>query len=496
MTPSPFPEPVATAVLVFTLGALLLASALFSRASDRLAVPVMLVFLAIGMLAGAEGIGQIAFDDYGFAFRVGSVALALILFDGGLNTPAAVLRAAARPAGVLATAGIAGTAVLMAAAAYLLGFEWKHALLLGTIVSSTDAAAVFSVLRGSGIQLRRRVGATLEVESGINDPAAVILTVALTQMLVHPGRTSWWQLVLDVLLQVAVGTAAGLAIGATARVALAHVRLPAGGLYPVLTLAVALLAFSTPILVGGSGFLAVYLAGVVLGNGALPYRSGLLRVHDALAWLSQVAMFLVLGLLAYPSRLARVTGTGLLLAVFLAVIARPLVVALCLAPFRYAPREVAYIGWVGLRGAVPIVLATYPVLSGAPGALRVFDVVFFVAVVSTLLPGATVPWVTRRLGLESGEPPAPQAVLEIASLQPLTGELMSFYVDEALAVAGVPLSDLPFPPGAAAALIIRGQELLAPRGHTVLQAGDHVYVFARPEDRPFMQLMFGQPEGD
>jgi len=251
-----------------------------------------------------------------------------------------------------------------------------------------------------------------------------------------------------------------------------------------------------PALIHGSGFLAVYVAALVLGNGVLPYRAGLLRVHDALAWLSQIAMFLMLGLLVFPSRLVDVGWAGLALALFLAVVARPLVVALCVTPFGFTARDTAYVGWVGLRGAVPIILATFPVLAGAPGAQRIFDVVFFIVVVNALVPGATVPWVTRRLGLEPREPPRPPAVIEIESRLPLTGELLSFYVDAALAVTGVPLAELPFPEGSAATLIVRGRELIAPKGQTALQAGDHVYVFARPEDLPFIQLMFGRPEGE
>jgi cell volume regulation protein A len=491
----PTPEPLATALLLATFGALLALSAVFSRASQRLAVPVALVFLALGMLAGSEGVGGIAFDDYGAAFRLGVIALVLILFDGGLNTPLSAVREAARPAAVLATAGVGGTAALVAGAAHALGFGWPLAFLLGAVVSSTDAAAVFSVLRGSGISLRRRVGATLELESGLNDPVAVILTVATTEHLLRPDAPIGWGLAVDVVREVAVGAAVGAALGWTGARLLARVRLPAGGLYPAVTLALACLAFGLATVLHGSGFLAVYVAAVWLGNGPLPYRPGLLRVHDALAWLSQIAMFLVLGLLAFPSRVLGVAGVGLALALFLAVVARPAVAAVCLAPFRaYRPREVGYVGWVGLRGAVPIILATYPVLAGAPGARRVFDVVFIVVVANALLPGATVPWLTRRLGLESAEPPAPQAVLEIESRQPLDGALLSFHVDEALAVAGAALRDLPFPEGAAATLVVRGRQLVAPRGHTRLEPGDHVYVIVRPEDRAFVELMFGRPE--
>jgi len=490
------PEPLATAFLLAVFGTLLGVSIISSRASERFGVPVALIFLVIGVLTGSEGIGGIAFEDYRLAFRLGTIALVLILFDGGLNTSLAAVRQAVQPAGLLATVGVVGTAALMGAAAHFLGFPWPAALLLGAIVSSTDAAAVFSVLRGSGISLQRRVGTTLEVESGINDPMAVILTMALTQNLLSPGVALGWGLLFGTIVQIVVGALLGVAMGYGGRLLLARIRLPSGGLYPVLTLALACVAFGAATLLNGSGFLAVYVAALILGSGELPYRAGLVRVHDALAWLSQIAMFLVLGLLVFPSRLVEVGWIGLALALFLAIVARPVVVALCLAPFRYTRRDVAYIGWVGLRGAVPIILATFPVLAGAPGAERIFDVVFFIVVVNAFVPGGTVPWVTRRLGLESREPPAPKAVLEIESMQPLAGRLMSFYVDAALAVAGVPIAELPFPEGAAATLIVRGQELVAPKGNTVLMPGDHVYVFARPEDVPFIQLMFGRPEGD
>jgi len=249
-------------------------------------------------------------------------------------------------------------------------------------------------------------------------------------------------------------------------------------------------------LVEGSGFLAVYATGIVLGNGPLPYRAGLLRIFDALAWLAQIGMFLLLGLLVFPSRLGEMAGLGLGIALLLAILIRPLVVALCLAPFRYSAREIAFIGWVGLRGAVPIVLATYPVLVGAPGADRIFHLVFFIVVVGAIIPGGTVAWATRRLALESPQPPAPHALLAIESRVPLEGDLMSFYIDDALVVCGLRLDELDFPEGAAVALVVRGDRLVAPRGSTRLEPGDHAYVVAQEEDRPFIQLMFGRPEED
>ncbi len=491
------PELASTALLLTTLGVLLATSVIFGRFSERLGVPVALIFLVIGVVAGSAGIGGIAFEDYEFTFRVGTTALVLILFDGGLNTPVPAVRAVAWPAGVLATVGVVGTAAAVAGIAWALGLDPQLALLVGAVVSSTDAAAVFAMLRGSGISLKRRVGTTLEAESGLNDPMAVILTTLVTAyVLSGAALPSWSRVAGEMVAQLGIGVAAGILVGRLARMLVNRIRLPAGGLYPVLTLSFALFAYGVATLSFGSGFLAVYVAGMVLGDGQLPYRRSLLRVHDALAWLSQIVMFLLLGLLVFPSRLVEVAGTGLLLALAIAVLARPVVVVLCLLPFRFKPREVGYISWVGLRGAVPIILATYPILAGVPEGGRLFDLVFFIVVVNAFIPGATVAAVTRWLRLESADPPMPPAVLEIESMQPLEGELMSFYVDDALAVVGVPMSELPFPEGAAATLIVRGQQLVAPKGGTQLEPGDHVYVFARPVDRPFIQLMFGRPEGE
>jgi potassium/hydrogen antiporter len=415
-------EPLTTATLLLTIGLLLGLSALFSRASARAGLPVFLLFLAMGMLAGSEGLGGIEFEGYSLSFRLGTLALVLILFDGGLNTSMVSLRQGIRPAAVLATAGVAVTAMLVALGARLLGFPWPAAFLVGAVVSSTDAAAVFSVLRGSGVQLRRRLATILELESGLNDPMAVVLTLVLTEALAQgqaPGL-SVTGLLLEIPIQLTVGAGVGIVAGLASRRLLRVSRLPAGGLYPVLTLGLSLLTFGAATVLHGSGFLAVYLAGMVLGNGDLPYRSALLSFHDAAAWCGQVTMFLVLGLLVFPSRLLQVSWTGLALALFLSLVARPLAVFLCLAPFRHPWRETAFIGWTGLRGAVPIILAIFPVLAGVDGAKPLFDIVFFVVVVSALVPGGTVGWAARRLGLTpsrgnspfpvSGTPPEPSGM--------------------------------------------------------------------------------------
>jgi len=490
----PTSEPAATALLLTICGVLLAVSVLSSRASQRIGVPIALFFLVVGILAGSEGIGGIPFSDYRLAFRMGSVALALILFDGGLNTPMEVIRRVWAPAGVLASVGVLLVAGLVAGFGHLGGLGWPEALVLGAIVSSTDAASTFAVLRASGLQLKRRVAATLEVESGVNDPTAVILTTTLTFNLLSPGELGLSAMLFRILAELLIGAVIGIGAGYAGRVLMGRLHLVTGGLYPALLLAFGLLSFGVATLAHGSGFLAVYLSGIVLGNGPLPYRASLLRIFDALAWLAQIGMFLMLGLLVFPSRLGETASFGLGVALVLAVLIRPLVVALCLAPFRYPRNETAFIGWVGLRGAVPIVLATFPVLVGAPGADQIFHLAFFIVVVGAIIPGGTVAWATRRLGLESREPPAPHAVLAIESRVPLQGELISFYIDEALVVSGVRLDELDFPEGASVALIVRGDQLIPPKGGTVLLPGDHVYLVVQPEDRPLIQLMFGRQE--
>lgn len=486
-------EPGATTLLLFACGVLLLVAVLSSRASRRTGLPVGLLFLAVGMAAGAPGLGGVVFHDYRVALRLGTLALTLILFDGGLNTSLSNMRRALWPASALATVGVVVTATLGALAARLLRFSWPEALLLGAVASSTDAAAVFSALRSSGLQLQKRVALTLEFEAGFNDPLAVLLTMAVIKMLSNGGHIGWSVLV-GVPLQLGIGVLGGVAVGGLGRWILARVSFNAAGLYPVLTTAIALLAYAVPSLLNGSGFLAVYLAGVIVGNGPLPYRVGLQHVHDAFAWFGQVVMFLLLGLLVTPSMLVSVASASLALGLLLAFVARPVAVTLCLLPFRFSAREIVYVAWVGLRGAVPIVLATIPVLAHTPGAQRLFHVVFFVVVLSTIVPGATVRWATRALALESKGPPPPPAMIQITSTTVLQGVVMSFFIDRASAVCDARISEIPFPEGTSALLVIRDRQLIAARGSTVLEVGDHVYVFCRPDDRPLIYLLFGAEE--
>ncbi|MEO5817609.1 MAG: potassium/proton antiporter [Gemmatimonadaceae bacterium] len=487
-------EPIATAVLLTAFGVLLAASVGLSRASAKLGLPVALLFLIVGVVAGRQGIGHIPFDDYHFAFRLGTTALALILFDGGLNTSVSHARTVLFPAAVLATLGVVATAGLVAVAAHYIGVAWPMALLLGAIVSSTDAAAVFSVLSATGTRLRQRVGLTLEVESGLNDPMAVILTTALTAGLVGGHALSPLGIAREVAIEMAVGAVMGVAVAYGGRWLILRIRLPAAGLYPAFTLAIACLSYGVTTLVHGSGFLAVYITGVILGSGALPHAVGIKRVHDALGWLSQVLMFLLLGLLVYPSRVWTVASVGFTLALFLTIVARPLVIMVLLSPFRYRWRESAYVGWVGLRGAVPIVLATIPVMANVPGAREIFDIVFFIVVVGALVPGSIVPWLTRLLKVESASPPPPKASIQVDARAPQGDELRAYFISPEVAVAGALLSEIPFPHGAAVSMLERAGSLIAPSGSTRIEPGDYVYVIAPPDNRGEVELLFGHAE--
>ena len=473
------------------LGAALLLAAIFSsKLSARVGIPTLVIFMGVGMLAGEDGPLGIAFDDFGLAHGAGTLALSFILFDGGLRTPLASVRLAWRPALALSTLGVVLTAGLTGAfASAFLGLSLPVGLLLGSIVGSTDAAAVFAVLRGQGLHLRDRIAATLEVESGSNDPMAVLLTVGLVSYLMgdlEPG----WPVVGFFLRQALVGVAGGLAVGWLGRALVNRVRLDAAGLYPALTLGVALLAYGLPAYLGGSGFLAVYLAGILMGNGHLVFKQGLMRAHDGVAWLAQIVMFVMLGLLATPSRIADLASTGALVAGTLIFAARPAAVFLTLAPFGFSARELLFLSWAGLKGAIPIVLATYPLLAGVPGALGVFDVVFFVVLLSALLQGWSLPWVATRLGVREARAAAPPISLEITSLRDVDGDIVDYLVQPTTFAAGRQVRDLALPDRAVIAMVVRDKEIIPPRGTTRIEAGDHVFVVLRASVRPLIDRMF------
>ncbi len=480
--------------LILLAAVLLLAGIVSSKFSARMGLPVLVLFLGIGMLAGEDGIGGIEFDSVGIAHAIGTLSLAVILFDGGLQTRAAAIRAVWKPSLLLATVGVTVTAVITGlAAAAILGVPPLVGLLLGSIVASTDAAAVFSILRSQGLHLRPRVAATLEVESGSNDPMAIFMTVGLLEVLT--GRLELGPGLLTLFVQqMGIGALVGLGAGALAVRMVNRIHLDAPGLYPVLAGACGLAAFGVAANAGGSGFLAIYLAGIVLGNSRTVFQRGTFLFMDGLAWISQITMFVVLGLLSTPTQVLPVAGPGVLVSAVLILVARPVAVVPLLAPFGFSLREHVLIAWVGLKGAVPIILATFPLMSGLPEGRLIFNVVFFVVLVSATLQGWTLPTFARRLGLQEGSAPAPPAVLELTALRDVNAEIIDYAVSAGSDVAGRTVEELRLPDGAIVALVSRNGSLIPPRGATRLQAGDHLFVIARTSDLAAVNRVMGHDE--
>ncbi len=463
---------------------LLIAGVLVSKLSSRFGIPALLLFIGIGMLAGSEGPGGIPYDDPRSAQFLGVVALAFILFAGGFGTDQRSLSRVFWQGFSLATVGVLITAVIAGlVAAAVLKLSWLEGLLLGSIVSSTDAAAVFSILRGQRIGLKGATTPLLELESGSNDPMAAFLTMAVILLIGEPHR-SWLSIPAMFVLQMAIGAVAGYAIGKGAVALLNRLKLESEGLYPVLTTGAVLLTYSVAALLKGSGFLAVYLAGIVIGNSEVIHKRSLMRFHDGVAWLMQIAMFLVLGLLVFPSRLLPVAGPGLLISLALILLARPVAVFAALALARLRLRQKFLISWVGLRGAVPIVLATFPYLAGIPKPDLYFNVVFFIVLTSVLLQGTTLRYAARWLRLERPLPPVRQYPLEFVSTGKTDSDLLHLAVAHGSRAAGRRIMDLHLPPSALVVLIARGDDYISPRGATLLQPGDTLLVLADNPDIP------------
>lgn len=478
--------------LILLAGILILIGIVSSKLSARMGLPVLVLFLAIGMLAGEDGPGGIEFDNFAAAHGIGTLALGIILFDGALQTRLPSLRAAWKPSALLATIGVLVTAVVTGLAAWqMLGVSPLVGMLLGSIVASTDAAAVFSVLRSQGLHLRPRVAATLEIESGSNDPMAIFLTVGLLQVLTAGVPLGIGMLQLFAL-QMGVGAVVGLVTGWLAVRLINRIQLAAPGLYPVLAGACGLLAFGIAAALQGSGFLAIYLAGIVLGNSRTVFQRGTFLFMDGLAWVGQITMFVVLGLLSTPSELIPVAGRALAIAAVLMLVARPLAVVPLLLPFRYSWQEHLLISWVGLKGSVPIILATFPLMFGLAEGRLLFDVVFFVVLLSATLQGWTLPTLATWLGLQERQPAQAQVSLELLSLHDVNAEIVDYAISEGSPLASSPIRDLGLPEGALVALISRGRQLVAPRGSTRLEAGDHLFVIAPAATRAEVDRAFSR----
>lgn len=474
---------------------LLVVSIVASTASDRLGVPALVFFLAIGMLAGSDGPGGIAFDDAELAQAVGVVALAYILFSGGLDTEWRLIRPVL-PAGLLlANLGVAVSAVLVAGfAVFALGFTPIAGLLLGAIVSSTDAAAVFAVMRGRGVHLRGQLEPLIELESGSNDPIAVFLTVGFTGLLTSQN-TSLLGLALEFVLEMALGALGGYLLGVAMTWLVNRLRLRHEGLYPVLTLALVMLTYSATHELGGNGFLAVYVAGIVMGNRDFVHKRSLMRFHDGIAWLMQIGMFLVLGLLVFPSRLLPVAGIGLLTSAFLILVARPLSVFAALALTRKRAADKLMIAWSGLRGAVPIVLATFPLLAGVPNADLIFHLVFFIVVTSVTIQGTTIGYVANLLGVQDARPTDHHYPLEYVPEVSERSQLAELPVARGSAVVGKSIMELGLPRGALVVLVRRGGESIVPNGATVLEDEDRLVLLADSEALEGARSRFGSLRG-
>lgn len=470
---------VADGELILVAGSLLVVGLVASLLAGRVRVPSLLLFLFIGMAVGSDGLGWIHFDDYELARTVGVIALALILFEGGLTSGLLEIRPVLAPATSLAVVGTLVTAAAAGlAAAALFGFSTTEGLLLGSIVAATDGAATFALLRGS--TLKRRLARTLEAESGFNDPIAVLLVLGFIEWIQEPDYG-----VIDMVglfaQQLGIGLAVAGAVGYLSVRGLRRVRLASAGLYPVASLAVAAVAYGGADSLHGSGFLAVYLTGLYLGTAGIPGQQTVTTFHQGLAWVAQISMFLTLGLLVFPGQLGEVALEGTVLALVVLFVGRPLGAFLATVGRGFSVPERTVLSWAGLRGAVPVVLATFPVIAEVPGSLEFFNIVFFAVLLSTVLQGVTFESVADRLGTTTSEPALPRPLAEAGTIRRLGAEVLEFPVSEGDAVVGARVRDLGLPREAVVNVIVRRDQAIPPRGSTRLMVGDRLHVLLRQE---------------
>lgn len=473
---------------ILIAGVLLTLAILVSLLARRVRVPGLVVFLGLGMLAGPHGLDLVSFATVEFGQTVGVIALALILFEGGLASGWKTIRPvlgtgiSLAVVGTVVTAGVAGLG-----AVWLIGLGTKEGLLLGSIVAATDGAAVFSLLRRSS--LRRRLAHTLEAEAGFNDPVAVLLVIGLIELLQNPTYGA-----LDLMIffaeELIIGAAAGLLVGWVAMHGLRRVGQFAAGLYPVGSVAAAFMAFGLAGATHGSGFLAVYVAGLVLGSAALPAKRTITDFHDGIAWVSQIAVFVVLGLLVVPSSFAELWDEALIVTLLLMFAARPAAVVVATLFSRFEWREIVLLQWAGLRGAVPIVMATFPVIEGVAQANDVFNIVFFVVIASSLMQGTTFEWLARRLHLTTNMPAIEPPLMQVGNIRRLGAEVLEFPVRDGDAIAGRVVNELQLPRDALVSVIVRGSEALLPRGSTEIEAGDRLHILVRGKISHRVEALF------
>ncbi len=468
-------------IILIVVAILILLSVIVSKISERFGVPLLLLFLAIGMLAGSEGIGGIHFDDPYLTQNISIISLTIILFSGGLDTPWKSVKSVMKEGVSLATVGVILTAAVFGTFAwFILKLNLMESMLVGAIISSTDAAAVFAILRSRGINLKGRLSPLLELESLSNDPMAVLLTITLISFITNKSDSILAAVGL-LLLQLVIGVIVGWIMSRVSLFLINKIKLGYEGLYQILIIGLLFLTFGAATLLKGSGFLSVYLLGVLLGKEDFLHKRSVLRFFDSTAWFSQIILFLTLGLLVFPSRLLPIMLPGLGLAMILIFLARPTAVFISLAPFHFSIREKLFISWVGLRGAVPIVLATYPLVAGIVHADLIFNIVFFVVVISVLLQGTLLPWIAKKLDLESREPPKKKMPLEIVAGEIIPSELKEIEIPAGSAVDGKTIVELNLPPGYLIVLISRLGAYIQPTGNTVLKSGDRLLALTEKE---------------
>jgi cell volume regulation protein A len=467
---------------------LLFISIVAGKTSYKFGVPTLILFLFIGMLAGSEGLGGIYFDDPQLAQFVGIVALNFILFSGGLDTNWNTVKPILKEGIILSTAGVFMTAVLVGLfVCWLTDFSLYEGLLLGSIVSSTDAAAVFSILRSKSLSLKYNIRPTLELESGSNDPTAYVLTIAFISLVLNP-EAGWYSVIPTFVMQMLIGGLAGYLFGRVSKYIINNINLDFEGLYPVLVIAIMFVTFSATDFVGGNGFLAVYICAVYLGNQDLIHKATILKMFDGLAWLMQIVLFLTLGLLVFPSQITPLLGIGILISGFLIFVARPVSVFLSLIWLRMKFKRRVYLSWVGLRGAVPIVFATYPLIAGVDKANMIFNLVFFVAVSSILVQGTTLSLLAKwlKLGLPEGE--KLQTVPDLLLSQNAKAVLEEIRVKPTDFATGKKIVSLNFPKSAIIAMIKREAEFITPGGSTIIESNDILFVLS--DSKEGMRLVY------
>lgn len=467
---------------MLTAALLLLLSIFSSKLSLKYGIPALLIFLAIGMIFGSDGLNVVHFEDYQLAQSLGIVALIYILFSGGLDTKWSNVRPIVVPGILLSTVGVLTSSLVVGyLASLVLGVSLLEGILLGAIISSTDAAAVFSVLRSKSIGFKYRLRELIEFESGTNDPMAIFLTIGLIQYMTVPDM-SWVSFLILFVKQMSIGLVAGYLLGKVITWAINHANLGYDGLYPVLALSFVPLIYSGTDLLGGSGFLAVYLAGLVMGNSTFIHQRSLMNFFDGVGWLMQIAMFLTLGLLVFPSEIITVTGSGILIALVLILLGRPLSVFLSLISTRKPFKAKLMVAWVGLRGAVPIILATFPLVAGLEHAELFFSVVFFVVVTSVLIQGPTIPWIARLLGVDSPVKEKTRYPIELEPSVDTKAALKEVEITEEDFALGKQILELGLPDNVLITLINREGKFMVPRGNTVIQNHDKLLILSDKKD--------------